>query len=442
MRAHLPCKTFPNFDVGFLLGSWYAPQLHFAYMPITRNFLATMLLITATTLVAFVAVPAQSLAQDSSTAPEANSEHIRYTITDLGPAGAPPAQPYFIANTGLIAGAAVSSDGALHAVLWLNQLKIDIGNPGLGGPNSLAYGASKMGVVGGAQSSSANDEDFCGFNAYGFPHSDTACLPFILQNGVVSALPTLGGANGFANMINDHGAAVGYAETNVKEQGCPVFQFKPVLWKDGAAYRLPTYKGDTVGVAASINDKGQIVGASGTCGQFNPNTEYYMVENHALLWEDGKAIDLGNLGGTGGLAGNHACALNDRGQIVGHSELANDATFHGFLWTKEEGMKDLDTLKGDFASLALGINDNGTVVGASLDANLNPRAVVWKNGHIADLNTLIRGSSALYLLDAASIDRGGKIVGFGATSTGEVHGFLAMPHSGDPNEAMQNFSQF
>src|SRR6516165_8804830 len=84
---------------------------------------STLTRITATTLVAIVAAPAQSLAQDSSTAPEANSKHVRYTITDLGPVGAPPALPYFIANSGLIAGAAASSDGALHAVLWLNQLK-------------------------------------------------------------------------------------------------------------------------------------------------------------------------------------------------------------------------------------------------------------------------------------------------------------------------------
>jgi hypothetical protein len=128
---------------------------------------STLTRITATTLVIIVVAPAQSLAQGSSTAPEANSEHVRYTITDLGPVGTPPAQPYFIANSGLIAGAAASSDGALHAVLWLNQLKIDIGNPGLGGPNSMAYGASKIGVVGGAQSSSANDEDFCGLTPMG-----------------------------------------------------------------------------------------------------------------------------------------------------------------------------------------------------------------------------------------------------------------------------------
>ena len=124
--------------------------------------------IAAPALFAVLAMPPYITAQEQSVAQEENFEHVRYTITDLGPVGAPPAQPNFIANSGLIAGAAASSDGALHAVLWLNRLKIDIGNPGLGGPNSRAYGASETGLVGGAQSSNPNSEDFCGFNAYGF----------------------------------------------------------------------------------------------------------------------------------------------------------------------------------------------------------------------------------------------------------------------------------
>jgi probable HAF family extracellular repeat protein len=132
-----------------------------------------------------------------------------------------------------------------------------------------------------------------------------------------------------------------------------VSRFEPVIWENGVIRQLPTYPGDPDGVAAWINDNGQVVGAAGTCAALNPNTGLYLVENHALLWEkDGSVHDLGNLGGTGGIAGNHACAINNQGQVVGHSELANDATFHGFLWTTETGMRDLGTLPGDSASLA------------------------------------------------------------------------------------------
>jgi uncharacterized membrane protein len=165
--------------------------------------------------------------------------------------GAPPGAPYDITNNGLIAGAAATREDAMHAMLWFNRVKIDIGKPRLGGPRSAAFGINHTGqVVGEAGTSDANYEDFCGFNAYGFPHSDSACLPFLWRDGIMNPLPTLGGANGVANRINDHRVAVGLTETKVQEPGCPVSQFKPVVWKDGAAYPLPTCKGDAVGVAA------------------------------------------------------------------------------------------------------------------------------------------------------------------------------------------------
>jgi uncharacterized membrane protein len=135
-------------------------------------------------------------------------------------------------------------------------------------------------------------------------------------------------------MINSRGEVAGYAETNTPDPdpACTVSQFKPVLWKNGNARELSTVSGDPDGVAAWINDKGQAVGASGACGAFSPYSGLHLVENHALLWEkDGSMIDLGNLGGTGGIAGNHACAINNRGQVVGHSELTGNTTFHGFV---------------------------------------------------------------------------------------------------------------
>jgi probable HAF family extracellular repeat protein len=90
-------------------------------------------------------------------------------------------------------------------------------------------------------------------------------------------------------------------------------------------------------------------------------------------------------------------------------------------------MRDLGTLPADYASLALGINEAGEVVGASLDADFNPRAMLWKNGVMADLNTLIPTNRSLYLLLANSINSSGAITGLAVTSSGELHGFLAKP---------------
>jgi len=377
-------------------------------------------------LLALLAMPAGLAAQDQ------NSPAPSYTVTDLGPVAAAPGGPYFpyfITKNGLASGAAANPDGTMHAVLWYKGLKTDIGTPGLGGPNSAAFGVNdSRQAVGQAETAVADGEDFCGFNFYGFP-SLTACLPFLWQNSAMRMLPTLGGANGFANSINNRGEVAGLAETTTTDPtpGCPVFQFRPVLWKNGAIQELPTYPGDTDGVAAFINDKSQAVGASGTCTSFNPNSGLYLVEDHALLWENGRVTDLGNLGGTGGIAGNHACAINNRGQVVGHSTLADDATFYGFLWTRETHMDPLYPLPGDSNSVANGINDRGEVVGASLDANFNFRAVVWTNGAPRDLNSL-QSNSALSLLLGVSVNSSGQIVGLAFDSSdNQAHGFLATP---------------
>jgi len=370
-----------------------------------------------------------------------------YTVIDLGAVGNPPGGPNFIAANGLVAGAAATADGsAMRAVLYYKGHTLDLG---AGHPNSAALGVNDLGqVVGEADTMNpAGADDFCGFNADGFP-SSSACLPFLWHNGIIKLLPTLGGANGIANMINNRGQAVGWAETATSGPGCPVSRFEPVLWQSDGIRQLSIAvpgSSDTYGLAAQINDNGQIVGASGTCGPFDSLSEVYLVENHALLWDrEGTPHDLGNLGGEGGLAGNHACALNNHGQVVGHSELTSDPSgpFHAFLWTEAAGMVDLKTLPGDFASLALGINEQSLVVGASISADFNAlTAVLWQNGAITDLNQLITVNPAkLQLLAAFSINFAGEIVGFAfSPADNSVHGFMATPNSGqNPSLTPQN----
>ncbi len=92
-------------------------------------------------------------------------------------------------------------------------------------------------------------------------------------------------------------------------------------------------------------------------------------------------------------------------------------------------MQDLGTLSGDVASLSLGINQTGSIVGASLDSNFNPRAFLWNNGVMTDLNTLVAAQSPLYLLTGCSINSRGEITGLGVTSSGEIHTYLATPIS-------------
>ncbi len=358
----------------------------------------------------------------------AQAQATHYTITDLGTLpGGTFSQPFVITGNGLIGGSATIASGAQHAAVWYQGRHVDIGAPGLGGPNSITFGANGSGqFVGEAERQKAdpNGEDFCGFGTH------LICQPFVWQSGVMTALPTLGGHNGFANEINSLGGAVGYAENDTKDPACPapqVLEVKPVFWRNGKAYELPTYAGDLEGIALGINDNGQAVGASGACAAFNTNTLVNLSPMHALLWEKDKMIDLGNLGG----AQNHmAFAINNQGQAVGSSDLTGDATFHAFLWSQSTGMQDLQTVAGDYASSASGINDNGDVVGVSLDSSFNPRAFLWRNGAMNDLNTLIPANSPLYLLTGCSINIHGEIVGLAVeTSTGDLHAYLATPGS-------------
>lgn len=361
----------------------------------------------------------------------AQSSNSGYSVVDLGPVGGAPGGPNAIANNGLIAGAAVGADNKSRATAWFMGLRFDLGTPGLGGPNSFANGINDKGqAVGAAQTTVPNGEDFCGFSANGDAASPTTCLPFVFQNGVMTKLPTLGGANGVAAKINNQGQAVGFAETTGRDPNpaCRVTQFSPVLWGKSGVTQLPTFPGDPDGAAADINESGQVVGATGSCADYDPNSGYYLLERHAMLWESGMAINLGNLGGTGTFGGIHACALNNRGQVVGHSDLPGDETFHSFLWTWETGMRDLGVLPGDMASTANSINDQGTAVGGSFDASFNARAFVVKNGVLTDLNSVVTSNPGkLYMLVAFWINARGEIVGLAVTPEGDLRGFLATP---------------
>ena len=357
---------------------------------------------------------------------------VHYQIKDLGVVGASPGQPFQITNNGLISGAVVSG-GVSRASLWYQRFKVNIGGHGLGGANSIAFGANdRLQVVGEAETSTPdpNHEDFCGFRASGLTASGT-CLPFIWWGDGLVALPTLGGPNGVANQINNSGLVVGAAENSLPDYSCPspqVLQFKPVVWLNGHIQKLPTVSGDPDGIAFALNQRGQVVGGSGLCSAFTITTLTNLFPLHALLWENGKMTDLGSLGGTGYGGGNLALGINNLGQVVGNSDLPGDTANHAFLWPKAKGMRDLGTLPGDAFSAAFSINDSARVVGISLDANFNPRAFVWQAGVMTDLNTLIPTDSTLYLLIACSINAEGQIVGFGIdTITGETHGYLATP---------------
>jgi len=353
-----------------------------------------------------------------------------YILIDQGVVGPPPGQSMYVTSNGLVSLAAAGSDGREHAYLWFAGLKLEIGRPGLGGKNAVPFNVNRrIQAVGQADTGTPDPlgEDFCGFGVMGY-HSTTTCQAFLWQGGRMTALPTLGGNNGVANFINKHGVIVGQAETKVPDPNCPApqkLQFKAVKWTDGKAEALPNYGSDFDGLAIGMNDKGHAVGASGDCTVFNQLSFINLQPLHALLWEDGSARDLGNLGGDGHGVGNLAYGINNKDEVVGTSDIPGNASFHAFLWTKRTLIHDLGTLDGDFASVGLAINDAGDITGVSLDQNFGSRAFLYRDGKIYDLNSMISTNSSLALWTASSINSSGEIVGLAQDKkTGEFHGYL------------------
>ncbi len=387
-------------------------------------------------LLAALAIPVCVVAQGEQQEPAAHVQH--YTVIDLGTLGGTYSQPFYVSSKGVASGEASLADGNWHATLWQGPFKRDLGT--LGGLNSSAFGSpNAVGqVVGEAETSHSdpNGEDFCGFYASGAPLSGTTCLGFLWQYGSMTPLSTLGGYNSAASAINNQGEVAGNAETGTADSTCPpydpaqgqyqVLQDKPVVWENGHIKALPTYGGDPDGFAIAINDSGQVAGASGVCSTFNVINGLYLSPVHALLWDHGKVTNLGSLGGA---FGNQAHQMNNRGQVVGASDLAGDAVFHGFVWSQSTGMHDVTPLAGDTYSVALAINDPGAVVGVSIDASFTTlRAFIVMNGVPTDLNTLIPADSPLQLQTACGINSRGEITGLAVEkSTGQYRGYLAVP---------------
>jgi probable HAF family extracellular repeat protein len=386
--------------------------------------------------------PATLAAQQSA------AQAARYKITDLGTLpGGNFSQATFVANNRLLTGISTTADGTQHAVAWYRGSLSDFGKP-LGGPNSGAFGANDAGVISGqAETSHAdpNNENFCAY------FTGLQCRPFAWYHGSIKHLPTLGGNNGTVGPPNRYGQIPGVAESNNADPSCPttpainstgpqVLRFKPVLWnKEGRIRRLRLGSGDTVGIALWVNDKGQAVGSTGTCA--NTLVPPFVIGEHAVMWDShGVVHDLGNLGGSANPnvlgIGNVAFAINDRSQVTGISVLPDGINTHAFLWTSVTGMQDLGTLPGDNMSAGLGMNNLGDVAGASIAgpdplAGV-PKAVIWHNGHITDLNTVVPADTSLFLLTAFQINDVGQVAGFGVDlNTSEVHGFLATPVRGN-----------
>ena len=378
--------------------------------------------ITAMMLFAALAIPVRLTAQGQ----KEDNEHQRYKLVDVGTFGGP-----------------------------ASYLAID-GN----GNGSLSAFLNIRGTGVGAADTSTPDPNFLHSNGF-FPSDGFIVHAFQWQKGVLTDLGALpGGNNSFATWISANGLIAGFSENGVIDPQADIPQVNAVLWKDGQIINLGGYfssasavnnRGQVVGntlntatlpalnvraflwengamqdlgtlggldsFAFFVNERGQVAGMSFPNSAASQNCAFAFV-THPFLWDNGKMTDLGTLGGTCGLAN----ALNNRGQVVGQSNLVGDLTYHPFLWDKRDNLPltDLGTLGGD-NGYADWINDAGEVVGkADLPGSQTHHAFLWNNGMMSDLGTV--GSDPCS--GALGINSRHQVVGFSSNCMVNLHAFL------------------
>jgi probable HAF family extracellular repeat protein len=342
-------------------------------------------------------------------------------LTDLGAlVDGVSSGPNWINSQGWIAG--ISENGMTDnhavfppeydAVVWKNGQIINLGT--FGGNWSYANAINDAGQVVGFALNTTPDSFDLGDLCENFPEP-TQMHAFLWQGEALQDLGTLGtGTDSCALFVNQRGQVAGHSFTNTVVNpvtGLPTVD--PFLWNGKKLVDLGTL-GGTLALASSINNRGEVVGPSNLAGDI-----YF----HPFLWSKGLLKDLGTFGGNFG----SAAFINDAGQAVGFATNTGDQAQFAFLWEKG-ALTNLGTVDGDPCSFASGINSRSQIIGTSGSCDFSvARGFVRQNGRMADLNTLILPGSDLVLSFPAYIDDRGEITGTGVLPNGDVHAFLVIP---------------
>jgi len=171
--------------------------------------------------------------------------------------------------------------------------------------------------------------------------------------------------------------------------------------------------GGTIGVASAVNNRGQVVGLSNLSGDLT---------NHAFIWQRGVLTDIGTLGGDNSTAN----WLNERGEVVGTADLA-DGTHHAFVWSNGR-MTDLGTIDGDPCTNGFHINSRGQAIGTTTDCQGTIlHTFLWENSSLIDLSGQVLPGSGFVSIEPLVISDTGWITGLGLLENGDVHAVILKP---------------
>lgn len=227
----------------------------------------------------------------------------------------------------------------------------------------------------------------------------TALRPFRstrLQSLQMLAL-LAGDTGGSAYAINNNGEAAGYSSGRNGERA--------VWWTLGGTVHLLRGLPGSNSRALGMNDIGDIVGTATTA------------QNHAVAWPNkGQIIDLGTLPG---FTSSEAVSISNNQDVVGYATGTPSAPnfSRAVLWNlRTQTVVDLGALAPGGQSRASDVNDSGQVVGAATSDH-SGRAFIWTADQgMRDLNALA-GLSGILLTEAISINVHGDIVAIGHEQT-------------------------
>jgi probable HAF family extracellular repeat protein len=332
---------------------------------------------------------------------------------------------FWITDNGLVAG--ISTNGidpltggtGLEAILWEKDGSLtDLGT--LGGNESVANAVNNRGQVAGVALNTIPDP-YVGSGLFLIPGATQAHAFRWTESAGIQDLGTLGGADSTGVFINQRGQIAGWSFTNTTVNSTTGFPtLDPFLWENGKMLDLGTL-GGTFGLSRGLNNSGQVVGNSNLAGD---------QKCHPFVWDKtGGMQDLGTLGGDSG----SVFFNNDAGEVVGAADVPGasgcDAgeQYHAFFW-KNGVMTDLGTADGDPCSLAVDINSKRQIVGAGTDCSNYLQALLWENGGpAADLNTLIPPNPGLQLWFGIYVNDAGEIAALGALPNGDTRAFVLIP---------------
>ena len=261
--------------------------------------------------------------------------------------------------------------------IWKEDVITDLGT--LGGNATHPSGINNSGYVVGVSTT-----------------ADTIQHAFIWQDGVMIDLSP--NSQGYSNAL----------DINNLNQICgnyfssqPLVLQQAVMWDNGNMIFLGA--GD-YSEAISINDLGQIV---------------YNFSGNSFIWDNGGHIPLGLLSSDGCSAVKN---INNNSQVVGYQNISGCYNNpRAFLW--EGGV--LSSLGTD-NGWANAINNNGDIVGTVLIPS--PRAFLYSDGQMIDLNTMTDTTGGWILSEATGINNNGWIVG-GGSKNNQQRTFLLIPVS-------------